>query len=511
MSGRVRNALLALGVLLSALALAACGDLDSGEAGGGRGELTQGTTTTAARPSRDLPPRPQGVAEIEGQIDGSLTEEVVRRFPAHAERTGLAVRVESAETDEDRGFEALCAGETDIVAASRRITQAELDACAANGLEVIDFQVAFDAIVIVTRNERDVGADCVNLAQLRSMFGATSPVTSWNQLNPNFLPLRLTTAGPTPETSDFDFFGARVLGVPDPTLANFRSDYNAFPLERQVKNFVAGRIGASEFRQAGRAARSAERRVEAARENLRAANRELRDASRDLDAAGRRLDRAVARGAAGSQEQLEQAHDAAKARHKLAEQQQKTASRKLERLSETADRAGEQARRLDRAVPPGAVGIIGFSYYELFEEKLRPLEIDGQTGDRCVFPSDETISSELYPLERTLRLYTTQRSLRRAEVQEYIRFHLEAAKAIATSLELIPLPDQLRDTELAKIEEPQATTAATEQEGAGAALGDGAGQQADGVGGDGATTAPPEGGTATEPDATTTEPDGDGG
>ena len=177
--------------------------------------------------------------------------------------------------------------------------------------------------MVATRNERDVGADCVNLAQLRSMFGAGSPVSSWNQLNPNFSILALRPGGPDDQTSDFDFFGSSVLGVPDPTLADFRADYQAFPREVQVKNFVADS-------------------------------------------------------------------------------------------------------------PPGAVGIIGFSFYELFEERLRPLEIDGETGDRCVFPSQETISSELYPLERTLRLYTTVRSLRRPEVQAYIQFHLQQAEGSPT-------------------------------------------------------------------------------
>lgn len=348
MSGRRRSSVAML-ALLAATVLAACGDLESGGGGGdeSRGELTDGTTTTPTRPARDLPPRPDGVVQIEGQVNGSITDEVVARFPDYTARSGLAVRAVATDTDEEPGFAALCEGRIDIAAASRRITEAELEACRQNGLAVIDFQVAFDAIVIVTRNERDVGADCVNLAQLRSMFAAGTPVDSWNQVNPSFSILALEPAGPDESTSDFDFFGARVLGVPDPTLANFRADYRALARERQVKNFVADS-------------------------------------------------------------------------------------------------------------PPGAVGIIGFSFYELYEEKLRPLEIDGQTGDRCVFPSEETISSELYPLERTLRLYTTARSLGRPEVQAYLRFHLDKAEAIAGRLELIPLPDLLRESELAKLRDPDA-------------------------------------------------------
>ncbi len=116
-------------------------------------------------------------------------------------------------------------------------------------------------------------------------------------------------------------------------------------------------------------------------------------------------------------------------------------------------------------MPPGAVGIFSFSFYELWEEKLRPLEIDGQTGDRCVFPSEETISSELYPLERTIRLYTTARSLRRPEVQTYIKFHLEKAKDFAAALGLIPVPETLLDG--GDREDPQAGRDAEQRRGAG--------------------------------------------
>jgi hypothetical protein len=106
--------------------------------------------------------------------------------------------------------------------------------------------------------------------------------------------------------------------------------------------------------------------------------------------------------------------------------------------------------------PPGTVGIISFSFYELFEDKLRPLEVDGQAGDRCVFPSEETISSELYPLERTLRLYTTQRSLNRQEVQEYLRFYLQRSEDIAEDVDLIPISDTVRKQEVARIDDPDA-------------------------------------------------------
>lgn len=343
-------------VVLASLVLTACGDLESkGNGDNSRGELTEPTTTTRGEPKPDLPTLPAGQVSLDGQLVGSLTSAVTDDFRANASTTGLAVDVAATDADLGQSFGRLCSGEIDLVDTSRRITDEELKQCSDNGLQVVDFQIAFDAAVVVTRNERDVGADCVNFDQLRAMFAAGTPVTAWNQVNPNFFPIQLTTAGPDQDSSDFAFFGQRVLGIADPTLADFRSDYQAFPRDKQIKNAVAG-------------------------------------------------------GKADGPE----------------------------------------------GAPPGTVGIIGFSFYELYEDKLRPLEIDGQSGDRCVFPSEETISSELYPLERTLRLYTTQRSLNRQEVQEYLKFYLQRSEDLANALELIPISDAVRKQEIARIDDPLA-------------------------------------------------------
>jgi phosphate transport system substrate-binding protein len=342
-----RRAALAVFAALAALALSACGDLEDDP--GGEGDLTSAAAEQPKQPAADLPDPPSGQVQVDGRLDGSLTNDVKSGFDRDAGRNGLAIDVIPAAGDEAQGFANLCAGRTDVVDASREITDEELQACTDNGLQVVEFRIAYDATVIVTRNERDVGADCVNLDQLRAMFETGTPVSAWNQVNTAFLPIELTTTGPEEGASDFELFGQRVLGEPEPTLSNLRSDYIPHARESQIKDDVAG-----------------------------------------------------------------------------------------------------------KDAPEGRVGIIGFSYYELFEDKLRPLEIDGQTGDRCVFPSEETISSELYPLERTLRLYTTQRSLDRQEVQAFLTYYLKHSEALADSNELVPIDDALRKVELERIDDPKA-------------------------------------------------------
>jgi phosphate transport system substrate-binding protein len=355
-AGRIKLALGLAATLASAGALAACGNLENGDATtAGGGELTEGTTTGGqSSPKRELPQPAEGVVRVDGTLDGSLTDKILVKFGNRASRTGLAVTVDAGRSGETQAFADLCSGSIDLVDASREIAPDEAAACTDNGLQVVDFQIAFDAAVIVTRNERDVGADCVSYDQLRSMFAAGTPVSAWNQVNPNFFPIRLTTTGPEPGASDFTLFGQRVLGVQDPTLGDFRSDYAAHSYDRQIRKQIVGEKG------------------------------------------------------------------------------------------------------LPGGAPPGVVGIIGFSYYELYEEQLRPLEIDGQNGNRCVFPSDETISSELYPLERTLRIYTTQRSLDRQEVQAFLTSYLRDSADLAVKNELIPVGDSIRSQELKRINDPTA-------------------------------------------------------
>ncbi len=395
----------AAAVIGAALVLSACGDLEAeGADDGSRGELTTPTTANGGQPKPDLPAPPAGEVLIEGQIAGSLTTRVTDEFRVDAERRGLAIDVAATPADVAASFERLCDGEIDLVDTSRRISDEELQRCAGNGLKVVDFQIAFDAAVVVTRNERDVGADCVNFDQLRAMFAAGTPVSAWNQVNPNFFPIALTTAGPDEGATDFTFFGQRVLGVAEPTRADFRSDYQAYATDGEIRRAV---VGPDEDPQ-----------------------------------------------------------------------------------------------------PPGVVAIIGFSYYELFEDQLRPLEIDGQAGDRCVFPSEETIASELYPLERTLRLYTTQRSLDRQEVQQYLRFYLQRAEGIAADVELIPVSDAVREQEIARLTDPlayeeSANDEASEPSPDGAATTTPVPGTPSGSGVD-TTTAPPSGSAPPTTSATTT-------
>ncbi len=377
-----------------------------------------------------LPRRPGGVVDIEGP-SGSLTAEAARRHELAGSTTDINVR----ETGEDRAFQRLCTGEIDLVDSSRAISRAEWDACRAVGLDVVQFQVAADAVVLAIKSETDVGGDCLTTAQVRDTFRAGSPVTTWSQLALD--DVRLETGGPTPDNNAFGFFGRYVLDAAEPSLTNLRSDYVAFDSDNGARLWVVGdprdHALADHFAERTRKHTELASQLVVSRQVLRDAVAEVRAAraevakgvrdqrsTTDQDRDRRRLEDAVA------------ARDAARAAERRAGTQ-RAAARELLALSRAAKRVIDGTR--------GNVAFFRFSYYELYEDQLRPFEITLPDGERnCIFPSQRTIVSGEYPLARQLLVTTTTRSLERREVTEFLTFYVNQSEQLAADARLVALP-----------------------------------------------------------------------
>lgn len=84
-------------------------------------------------------------------VSGSSTVEPISGLNAEkfaAANPGVAISVEGPGTGD--GFALFCKGETDISDASRPIKDKERDACAANGVEFIEIQVAIDGLSVLS-------------------------------------------------------------------------------------------------------------------------------------------------------------------------------------------------------------------------------------------------------------------------------------------------------------------------------------------------------------------------
>ena len=149
-------------------------------------------------------------------VSGSSTVEPISI--AVAEEFGAAnpnvnISVDGPGTGD--GFKLFCAGENDINDASSKVKDAQLEECAANGIEMIELQVGNDGITMMT-NANNSAVDCVSFPQIYALTGPESQgFGSWSDANAvaaelgdtNSLPdAPLSLVGPGEESGTFSSF-----------------------------------------------------------------------------------------------------------------------------------------------------------------------------------------------------------------------------------------------------------------------------------------------------------------
>lgn len=395
-----------------------------------RNELAQ--QQEIARRAANLPSIPAGTVVVDGETEHSLTTELTSELV----RSGTGTSVDVGHSGQDQAFQRLCAGEVDLVDSTREISRAEWDACRAVGLDVVQFQLAADAVVVAIKSETDVGGDCLSTQQVQDIYRAGSPVTNWDQLGLDEVPLGV--AGPGQDNAAFTFFGQVVLDAPEPSLVNLRSDYSARDTDEQSRMFVVGTMRDKKL-----ASVNADRqRVrEELKSQLTAKWQVVQDALEEVRAAQAEVEKGI-RDQRPADQQLrdQQRLDAARTAWQQARAQKNQVLAQWQAAKAGTAASAAAARRYAQTL--GHVSYFRFSYYELFEDQLRPFEITLPDGERnCVFPSQRTIVSGEYPLARRLLLTTTTRSLDRSDVSDVLEFYLEHAVDSAETARLVTLPD----------------------------------------------------------------------
>ena len=210
------------GVAVIAMALSACGGADAGADSGSGGD-SGASGSVAVDGSSTVFPMSNAAAEL-------LNEE------------NPNVQVAVAESGTGGGFEKFCAGQTDISDASRPIEQEEKDACAKEGIEYTELQVATDALTVVVHPDLDV--DCLTTDQLVKLWEPDSKVTNWNQLDPSFPDQEVSLFGPGSDSGTYDYMAADVIGAESETT---RDDYEASEDDNVLVQGVAGTEGATGY------------------------------------------------------------------------------------------------------------------------------------------------------------------------------------------------------------------------------------------------------------------------
>ena len=157
-------------------------------------------------------------------IDGSSTvlpisEAVAEDF--NAANPGVDISVKESGTG--GGFTKFCAGETDINDASRPIKADDAKegaACKANNVTYVQLQVAIDGLTVVV-NPANTWANCLTLAQLKTIYGPDSPENlTWNQVDPSFPNQPVVRSMPGADSGTFDYFTEVVNGEVDASTSH---------------------------------------------------------------------------------------------------------------------------------------------------------------------------------------------------------------------------------------------------------------------------------------------------
>jgi phosphate transport system substrate-binding protein len=117
-------------------------------------------------------------------ISGSSTVEPITGLVAEkfsGENPDVAINVEGPGTSD--GFELFCNGETDVQDASRAISEEEVAACQASGVEYVELKVAIDGLSVITSTE-NAEVTCLAFSDLYALLGPESEgFENWSDAN----------------------------------------------------------------------------------------------------------------------------------------------------------------------------------------------------------------------------------------------------------------------------------------------------------------------------------------
>lgn len=119
------------------------------------------------------------------------------------------------------GFERLCElGDVDLSGASRAIKDTEAQACADNGIEIIELQFGIDALTMVTSTDTDY-LECFTTEDIIATFGPDG-ATTWDQVIDGAPADAVEIFAPDTDSGTYGFMVEDVMG-----LEESRQDYSA--------------------------------------------------------------------------------------------------------------------------------------------------------------------------------------------------------------------------------------------------------------------------------------------
>jgi phosphate transport system substrate-binding protein len=198
-----------------------------------------GAACGEANGTTDNPATGGGALTGEIAIDGSSTVFPIAQAVAEDfQIDNPEVKVSVGFAGTGGGFEAFCAGDTEISNASRAIAEDEVACLEEAGIE---FQVAVDGLAITTNPATD-WVDCITTEQLLAIYAPGSKISNWSDVDPSWPDAEIQIFGPDPDSGTYDYMAEEVVD-PDADEPATRDDMTQSADDNVLVQGVAGDAG----------------------------------------------------------------------------------------------------------------------------------------------------------------------------------------------------------------------------------------------------------------------------
>ncbi len=107
------------------------------------------------------------------------------------------------------GFEAFCAGDTQIANASRPIEDDEVACLEDAGIDYTEFLVGVDGLALVTHPSTD-WVECLTFDQIAAIYEPGSKMARWSEVDPSWPDQEIEIYGPDPDSGTYDYLAEEV-------------------------------------------------------------------------------------------------------------------------------------------------------------------------------------------------------------------------------------------------------------------------------------------------------------
>ena len=196
-------------VLVAMMAFTACSPAAAPAA---EAAVTEAMTEAVATEAPAITEEPKAALSGEIIIDGSstvfpITEAVAEEFRMVYPDVNIPIGVSGT----GGGFKKFVIKETDINDASRPIKDAEAADAAANGVEYVEFTIAYDGLSVLVNIENDF-VDSLTMEELNMIWKPDSTVKTWKDVRPEWPDEEIKLFGAGTDSGTFDYFTEEVNG-----------------------------------------------------------------------------------------------------------------------------------------------------------------------------------------------------------------------------------------------------------------------------------------------------------